>query len=248
MRTHTSTPTIGQLSSWPGKTVLARDGNKIGKVKDIYQDTDTGSPEWISISTSWFSGRTSFVPIEQAQERDGDIVVPYDEAKVKDAPTADEDGRLSVEEEDQLYRYYERSTPMATGTGRTGTGGRDAMTRSEEELQVGKTVAEAGRVRLRKWVDTEHVSQTVPVTREEIRIEREPITERNVDEAVSGPAFKDDVHEEVLHEEEVHTHKQEVPKERVRLAKDTVTEERQVDADLRKERIEVERSDDNPRR
>jgi uncharacterized protein (TIGR02271 family) len=122
------------------------------------------------------------------------------------------------------------------------------MTRSEEELRVGKTTHEAGRVRLRKWVETEHVSQTVPVTREEIRIEREPITEANVDAAMSGPGFKEDVHEEVLHEEHVHADKQEVPKERVRLAKDTVTEERQVDADLRKERIDVERSADNRRR
>jgi uncharacterized protein (TIGR02271 family) len=135
-----------------------------------------------------------------------------------------------------------------TGRTTTRTGGGDAMTRSEEELRVGKTVGEAGRVRLRKWVDTEHVSQTVPVTREEVHIEREPITEANVDEAVSGPTFKDDVHEEILREEEVHTHKQAVPKERVRLAKDTVTEQRQIEEDLRKERIEVERSADKRRR
>jgi uncharacterized protein (TIGR02271 family) len=246
MRTDTSTLTMERVRSWPGRTVFAHDGSKIGKVKDIYEDTDTGRLEWIAISTNWFTGRNSFVPIEQIKERGDDIVVPYDEAKVKDAPTAEMDGRLTPEEEQRLYRHYGRTgTGMPTGTMRGDAG---AMTRSEEELRVGKTTHEAGRVRLRKWVETEHVSQTVPVTREEIRIEREPITEANVDAAMSGPGFKEDVHEEVLHEEHVHADKQEVPKERVRLAKDTVTEERQVDADLRKERIDVDRSADNRRR
>ena len=242
MRTNPSTATMGRIGMWPGRAIFGADGNKIGKITEIYADTDTGQPEWLAVSTSWFTGRTSFVPIEQATERGDDIVVPYDEAMVKDAPTAADDGRLSPEEEERLYRHYSRPTGMAT-TGRTaGIGDGDAMTRSEEELRLEKGTREVGRVRLRKWVDTEHVSETVPVTREEIRIEREPITDGNVHEAVSGPAFKEDVHEEVLHEEEVHAHTHEVPKERVRLAKDAVTEERQVEADLRKERIEVERS------
>jgi uncharacterized protein (TIGR02271 family) len=248
MRPSTSTPPMERIATWPGRMVIDQDGNKIGKVQNIYQDTDTGRPEWLAISTSWFSGRTSFVPIERALEQGGEIVVPWDEATVKDAPTVEADGHLSPEEEDRLYRHYGHSAGMAPARRQTGTGAGDAMTRSEEELRVEKGVREAGRVRLRKWVDTEHVSQTVPVTREEIRIEREPITDANVGAATSGPAFKEDVHEEVLREEEVRVHKQEIPKERVRLAKDTVTEERQVDADLRKERIEVERSSDNPRR
>ncbi len=54
------------------------------------------------------------------------------------------------------------------------------------QLRVGTERTEAGRVRLRKYVDTEHVTETVPVTREEVRIEREPITDANVDAATAA--------------------------------------------------------------
>ena len=57
------------------------------------------------------------------------------------------------------------------------------MTRSEEELTVGTRQREAGRARLRKYVVTEMVTKTVPVKREEVRIEREPITDANRDQA-----------------------------------------------------------------
>ena len=119
------------------------------------------------------------------------------------------------------------------------------MTRSEEELLVGTRAHEAGRVRLRKYVVTEYVQQSVPVQREEVRIEREPISDANVDRALAGPGISEEEHEVVLHEEELVVEKRVVPKERVRLAKDTVTDEQQVTEQLRKERIDV---DDTTRR
>ena len=118
----------------------------------------------------------------------------------------------------------------------------DAMTRSEEELRVGTTERDAGRVRLRKYVVEDEVTETVPVRREEIRVEREPITDGNVDEALDGPAISEEEHEVVLHEEEVVVDKRAVPKERVRLEKDTVTDEETVSETLRKEEIDVDES------
>ena len=91
------------------------------------------------------------------------------------------------------------------------------MTVSEEELRVGKIAREAGRARLRKWVETERVSQSVPVAHEEVRVEREPITKANVDQATSGPEITEGVHEVPLMEEQAVAAKQTVPKERVRL-------------------------------
>jgi uncharacterized protein (TIGR02271 family) len=124
------------------------------------------------------------------------------------------------------------------GEGGRGTG--DAMTRSEEELQVGKTEHETGRVRLRKYVETEDVQETVPVGREQARVEREPITDENRDAAMAGPEITEDEHEVVLREEEVVAEKRTVPKERVRLEKDTETDEREVSDTVRKERIDVD--------
>jgi uncharacterized protein (TIGR02271 family) len=116
----------------------------------------------------------------------------------------------------------------------------DAMTRSEEELRVGTESRERGRARLRKYVTTEHQTVTVPVQREEVRVEREPITDANLDAATSGPAISEEEHEVTLREEEVVVDKRAVPKERVRLDTETVTEERQVAEEVRKEQIQVD--------
>ena len=114
------------------------------------------------------------------------------------------------------------------------------MTRSEEELAVGTQRRETGRARLRKYVVTEEVQQTVPVQREEVRIEREPITDANVDAATSGAEISEEEHEVVLHAEEPVAEKRVVPKERVRLDKDVETEERTVSDEVRKEQIDVD--------
>ena len=80
----------------------------------------------------------------------------------------------------------------------------------------------------------------MPVQREEVRIEREPITDANRDQAMSGAEISEEEHEVVLHEEEPIVEKRVVPKERVRLDKDTVTDEREVSEEVRKEQIETE--------
>ena len=114
------------------------------------------------------------------------------------------------------------------------------MSRCEEEVRVGTAARERGRVRLRKYVVTEHVQQTVPVRREEVRVEREPVTEANVEPATEGPPISEDEHEVTLYEEEPVVEKRTVPKERVRLEKDTVVEEDHVSEEVRKEQIEAE--------
>jgi uncharacterized protein (TIGR02271 family) len=179
------------------------------------------------------------------------------------------DGHLSQDEEAELYRYYgldytESRSDSGLSAGTTGPGidqrdggyddvqdrvvGRDtsgpttdeAMTRSEEELRVGTARQERGRVRLHKYVVTENVTTTVPVEREEVRLEREPITDANLDAATSGPAISEEEHEVILHEERPVVDKQAVPKERVRLDKDTVTDEERVSEEVRKEQVEVD--------
>jgi uncharacterized protein (TIGR02271 family) len=149
--------------------------------------------------------------------------------------------------------YVAADTTAGAATGAVGEGpvGLDtsgpttdsAMTRSEEELQVGTRTQEAGRVRLRKYVVTEQQSVTVPVTREEVRLEREPITEGNVDAALDGPAISEEEHEVVLHEEVPVVSTEARPVERVRLDTETVTEEQTVSGDVRTERIELEGDD-----
>jgi uncharacterized protein (TIGR02271 family) len=132
--------------------------------------------------------------------------------------------------------------------GRTGTVGRDtsgpttdnAMTRSEEHLNVGTQRVEAGKARLRKYVVTENVTETVPVSREEVRVEREPITDANMPNAMDGPAISEEEHEVTLHAERPVVSKEATPVERVRLDTETVTGQETVSGDVRKEQIEVD--------
>ena len=116
------------------------------------------------------------------------------------------------------------------------------MTRSEEELRVGTAERETGRVRLRKYIVTDEVQQTVPVKREEVRLEREPITDANRDAALSGGDLTEEEHEVTLHTEEPVVEKRTVPKERVRLGKDVEVEERTVSEDVRREEIDIDDS------
>jgi uncharacterized protein (TIGR02271 family) len=120
----------------------------------------------------------------------------------------------------------------------------NAMTRSEEQLRVGTQAREAGRARLRKYVVTENVTQTVPVQREEVRLEREPITDANVGDATSGPDISEEEHEVILHEERPVVEKEAVPVERVRMGTDTVTDEQTVSDEVRKEQIDVDTDGD----
>jgi uncharacterized protein (TIGR02271 family) len=93
-------------------------------------------------------------------------------------------------------------------------------------------------------VVTEQVERTIPVRREEVRVEREPITDANIDQALAGPEISEEEHEVVLHEEEVVVEKRVVPKERVRMQKDAVTDQVPVSEEVRKEQIETKADTD----
>jgi uncharacterized protein (TIGR02271 family) len=253
-------PDIDTAQSWQGRTMVDPAGDKLGTIDAIYLDDETGQPEWATVASGLFTAKIVFVPLAQAQDMGDSVQVPYDKDQVTSAPTMRADGSLSQDDEAELYRHYgldysehRSDSGLPAGTGRDADADRDsvgrdtsgpttdeAMTRSEEELAVGTTARERGRVRLRKYVTTEQEQVTVPVQREEVRVEREPITDANLDAATSGPDISEAEHEVTLREEEPVVEKQAVPKERVRLDTDTVTEERQVGEEVRKEQIQVE--------
>ena len=259
-------PSIDTVKDWQGRTMVDPAGDKLGKIDAIYLDDETGQPEWATVTSGMFIAKIAFVPLAQAQDIGDSVQVPYDKQQVKNAPSMEAGGQLSQDEEAELYRHYgldysehrsdsglpagERDRDgdgvyddvpdTAVGRDTSGPTTDDAMTRSEEELRVGTETRERGRARLRKYVVTETQQVTVPVQREEVRVEREPITDANLDAATSGPAISEEEHEVTLHEETPVVEKRAVPKERVRLDTDTVTEERQVAEEVRKEQIEVD--------
>jgi uncharacterized protein (TIGR02271 family) len=218
------------------------------------------------------------VPLAGAKtSADGNVTVGYDKATIKDAPHIAEEGHLSPEDEQRLYRHYDldygdTDRVATTGdsgytdtnvTGRhadrrdvstgyddrdRGTVGHDtsgpttdnAMTRSEERLNVGTETREAGRARLRKHVVTEQQQVSVPVSHEELRVEREPITDANRGDAYDGPSISEEEHEVTLRAERPVVSTETEAVERVRLGTETVRSEETVSGEVRKEEIEVD--------
>jgi uncharacterized protein (TIGR02271 family) len=250
-----------------GLTAIDTDGAKIGKIGQVYIDDETNQPVWVTISTGLFGTKESFAPLYGSQADGDSLQLAVSKDMVKDAPSVDTDGHISAAESDELLTYYAGHlgngsavtngdyargqeaggvTSQENTAGQRVTEGRDtsgpvtddAMTRSEERLRVGTEQVEAGRVRLRKHVVTEQVTQTVPVSHEEVRLEREPITDANRGDALSGADISEEEHEVTLHAERPVVQKETVPVERVRLGTETVTEDHEVSESIRKEQID----------
>lgn len=321
-----------QVRELMGMSVTDTNGTKVGTVKQVYLNDDSGSPEWVTVHTGWFGMRESFVPLSGARKAEDALQVPYDKETIKGAPNVDADEHLSHAQIVDLYRHYgvrppggrrtggetdtgtsEKTAESAGTAGTTGTtepgeaagtrgaaetagttgtagtteaagttgtagttgaagmavhpergkrgpageraGGRamppqsaregaeapmTEITRSEEQLRIGTERHEAGRVRVRKWIETETVEQTIPVSHEEIRIDREPIAGGRPDPEVTISEADQEI---ILYEERPVISKETVPVERVRLRTEQVQDEQTVRGELRKERIEVTRDD-----
>lgn len=112
------------------------------------------------------------------------------------------------------------------------------ITLSEEELAIGKRERAAGAVELETHVETEHVRESVPVMRDEVTVERRPITGATRTNA----SFEEEHIRVPLTEEEVVTEKRAVAAEEIVVRKHQVQEERTVEADLRREHVEIHES------
>ncbi|WP_226350036.1 DUF2382 domain-containing protein [Pseudonocardia sp. ICBG601] len=233
-----------------GRQVVDNHGEKVGKIGQIYLDERSGDPTWATVNTGLFGTKESFVPLQNADVHDRDVALGVEKKAVKDCPhVGRSDERLTGSEEDELYRHYgigtgngrtdaRHATGERTDRDRTARTGDDAMVRHEENLRVGTETEETGRVALRKYVVTEDQTVTVPVSHEEVRLEREPIdgTEAKARPGAMGEAE----HEVTLHRERPVVDKTTEAVEKVRLGTRTVTEDEKVSDTVRKERIEVD--------
>jgi hypothetical protein len=173
---------IDTVLEWRGKTVRDRHGEKIGRFGDVYLDRETDVPAYAGVNTGLFGTKETYVRLADARLVDDEIQVPYDREVVLEAPQIDPEVALTAHEEDLLDEHYGRPNPTGSGDGE--------MIRSEEEVRIRtEPVKRRERVRLRKHIVTEHVEKTVPVRREEIRLEHDgPPEGRVVDVQDAGEA------------------------------------------------------------
>ena len=224
---------IGNLRDLVGKTLLGRSGVRVGKVTEVYESTD-GQATFATVRTGLFGGHSTFVPLAEAELHGDNVHVPYPKELVDDAPRVADDQELGPDEEERLYAHY-GLTDAAPVRAPADDG---VMTRSEERLHVGTERVETGRARLRKYVVTETVTHTVPVSHEELRVVREPL-EPGAPGVPEVTSLSEEVHEVVLSAERPVVQREVVPVERIRLATETVAGEETITEQVRKEQVEV---------
>lgn len=278
-------------------TAYDNTGDKLGDIKEIFVDDETGAPTFVEVGHGLFGMSSSLVPLRGANFEGDALNLAFSKDRVKDAPELDSDRNLTSEQQDELYRHYGvQDAPGITGVGsdrreaaagerevagdkagyaaagagagagvgaaadgkhhaeddvdaerraaadvdaqRQAAGNADEIIRSEERLNVGKERVASGEARLRKYVveDTEQVE--VPVTREEVRVERTPISEEE------AKNFTGNIGEEeasvTLHEERVNVSKDTVPVEKIALNKEQVQDTETVSETVRKEQFDTE--------
>jgi uncharacterized protein DUF2382/PRC-barrel domain protein len=174
-------PDIDTVLGWRGKTVRDRDGDKLGTLGALYLDADTDRPAYGGVHTGLFRRNESVVPLDGAEEIDGDIRLPFAAATVRAAPNVDPDVALDEDEQQRLHEHYatalgEGQAP-ADGPSRDPAAGEEApeVVRSEEELRAERgPMRPRERIRLKKYLVTDYVEKTVPVRREEVHVEHDP--------------------------------------------------------------------------
>lgn len=221
------------------------DGRRLGRVVQVYLDDWNGRPAWATIHAEAFGTQAAVVPLAEAELMGNSLRVPFDKELVDHAPRVDLDrDHLSLDEETGLRSYYEgisqvnrtvgASPSNAGGTASTVDG---AMIRSEERLRVGTEWVTTERVRVRKVIVTENVTVTVPVSREEIRVEREPITGGDLDEAAGAPAPSGAQVEFIAYAQRPVVTMEVIPVERVRVSTVMVSGQESVTDSIRKEKV-----------
>lgn len=261
-----------------GMTVVGPGEETVGAIHTVYLDHETGAPAWVAVATGSGDQEVFLVPLADAELLDSGLRTPHSGDQVGSAPHHDPAEELSLDDEDELYAYYAITPPAervlhdedrpepdftagstetqdpAPTTGPTDQGEVDGadmpntMTRSEEHLNVSTEQVTIGRARLRKFVVTEMQTVTVPVSHEEVRIVREPITDNGGGSGEVGVEINDDQTEIILHAEQPVVTTEAVAVERVRLAAETVTEEQEISQPVRKEQIEADTIDADPAR
>jgi uncharacterized protein (TIGR02271 family) len=243
-----------------GWEVMSADGRRVGEVEELLIDTEAMKVRYLDVEVE--DGLVAsdaghlLVPIGYARlERDSRRVTVdnLQSSELGSMPLYDRQP-LTRDFTDKVDTHFGRGrttttdTAMAAGAaGLAGTAGHAdthrrveegeaRVTLSEEQLAVGKRDVEAGRVEIDKRVETRHVNESVPVMREEVTVERRPVTDAM---AAGTTRIEGDEIRIPLHEEEVVVEKRVVGREELVVKKHQVVEEQPVEADLRRERLEV---------
>src|SRR5436309_15963571 len=92
--------------TWQGRDLLGGDGERIGSIKEIYEDQQTGKPEWALVTSGLFGTRSHFVPLAGAEPSGEGVRAQVTKEQVKNAPSIEGDGQRSEQQERELFGHY----------------------------------------------------------------------------------------------------------------------------------------------
>ncbi len=249
---------------WQGLSVATASGQRVGKVKDVWLSQLDRRPEWLVLSGGP-GRRARWIPVEGSRQIGDTLQTPFALDQILAAPRlTPRRGDIDTGEAGTLRLHYglkppRRGAAKGRSAGTSGTSGEpgrpgrsaakkqpdDAMTPSEEQRRLRRSVRPGERVRLVKQVVVEDVQLPVKLRREELVLERAPLPPGSAPDMEMDGELRDGhepVGELILYEEQVVITKRVMPKERVRLVKTTVTEEQHIKEQIRKEKIQAERT------
>lgn len=208
-----------------GMTVYARGGEKLGKVIAC-------QPDHFIIEKGFFFPKDYLARYDEVRDVRGDDEVVLDLAASEIGTTA---GGAAAQAAGRTETERSTAAPLGAGTHEE-----TRIPLAEEQIEAQKRMREAGEVRVTKEVKTEHRQIDVPVTKEEVHVERVPASGQPAGEA----SFKEGTVSVPIREEEVEIKKRPVVKEEVRVSKTARQGELRADADVRKETARVEEKGD----
>ncbi len=108
------------IAAWHGKTLVDRDGERIGKLEDVYVDVETDEPQFGTVKEGFIGRHLTFVPLAGIKVGPDNLQVTVTREQVRSAPDLELHGEeLSQEDESALYHHYQQNyTPFDTQSGR----------------------------------------------------------------------------------------------------------------------------------
>ncbi|AKV59625.1 PRC and DUF2382 domain-containing protein [Corynebacterium riegelii] len=111
---------LNRIEDLANATAYDVNGDKVGSVQDVYVNDTTGQPDFITVNHGLFGTGTSIVPLRGHSLRDGDLHLAFPKDRIEDAPDLDDNGHLTTNDQDALYRHYALTETQDVTTYETG--------------------------------------------------------------------------------------------------------------------------------
>jgi hypothetical protein len=229
-------------TNWLGRHVIDREGNQLGRIRDIYQDKETGRAQWASVEGGLLGTSTYYIPLDSARIENADVQVDYDYNFIKSAPKIERDTAFDSRVSSELSDYYHSEAEDGIDD-RVDVldGAEPAVDLHKEEIDINTEQRPYAKARLHKYTVTKNQTITVPIVEEHAKL----VFDNSQTPHSSGEhQFDDRDVEVVLNREEPVISKQVIHLGTARLQIEETRREVPVNAEVREEKVDLIDADD----